>query len=168
MTQDHATFLVSLLALALLAVTAIGCGDEGSDVETVPGEQFENTLGIADIEVVDRDAEEAVAHTDGDRWSGDLPALQMEGDDFSFQINAFDDDGDEIELDYDDNHDIRGRFADSVEELTEIEHCQMRGCTIHLQMGEQTGETAIHIRVLEDGEPQYESPSLKVSIEEGA
>lgn len=167
MNRNRTEYLIGVLILALIAVTAVGCGDDGSDVETVPGEQFDNTLGIADVEVIARDSDQGVAHTDGDTWSGGLPPLHTEGDDFSFQIDAFDDNGEEIALDYDDNHDIRARIADDAEELIEIRHCQMRGCTIDLEPGERTGETAIHVRVLEDDEPQYESPSLRVIIEDG-
>lgn len=165
MIKHRTKYLVGLLTLTLIAFSALGCGDD--DFESTPGEQYENTLGIADIEVIATDSDQAVAYTDGDTWSGALPVLHTEGDDFSFQINTFGDDGEKIELNYDDNHDIRARLADGAEELIEIRHCQMRGCTIHLEPGAQTGDAAIHIQVLEDDKPQYESPSLKVTIEDG-
>ncbi len=153
--------LIIALIFSLLTTALFACGETAEEAD--PSDSHHH-LHVADIEVFESDSGDVLAHSEGESWHGALPPITVAGERLSVKVNAFDEHQEMIELDFDNHHDLRAHFADDAPELVEINHCMMRGCTIHLVPGAQTGETAIHIRVLEDGEEIYQSPPLPVLL----
>lgn len=161
MTRQFRKLAILLLISPLLASTFLACGELEEEVDE---SHTNHPVHIADIEVFESNSGDVLVHSEGNQWHSTLPPFTVDGDRLSLKVNAFDDHHEALELDFDNHHDIRAHFADGAPELVEINHCMMRGCTIHLVPGAEAGETTIYIRVLEDGEEIYQSPPLPVVV----
>jgi hypothetical protein len=107
--------------------------------------------------LLDRGADERVAYVHDDHWHGSLPPVPLD-DNISLGAQITGDDGEELSLDG--SPYSLGVALDGDEGVVELDE---HGDHVHI-IGVSEGETRVVFRLLNDGEVEYETPSIAVVV----
>jgi len=149
--------VIMLLALPALA----GCEGDAQTADDHYDQDHSHHEEITIFEVIDRSEDEVTAYVHVDHWHGSLPEVE-EGDNISLGAYIEEDD-EKVELDGD-HHALGVDLAPGAEEG--IVSFDLHGDHVHI-IGEKEGTTEVVFQFLHDGEVDYETPPIEVTVGHG-
>ncbi len=123
---------------------------------------YVDEIGIYEFQLLDRahDPHEEISYMHGDHWhgAGDFPTVP-EGDNLSIGAEAFDEDGEEIELW--EEYELRASVVSDADE--DVVSFDYHGDHIHV-IGEEEGLTEVIFQVWHDDHADYQTEPLAVQV----
>jgi len=146
-------WLMAVVLMGLLVIS--GCAEQTTDPEEEHVHDYDEEITF---EVIDRSEDEVAAYVHVDHWHGELPEVP-DGDNIS--LGAYILDGEEeVELDGE-HYELGIDYAPGVEEG--VVSFDQHGDHVHI-IGEQEGSAEVVFQLLHDGEVDYETPPIEVSV----
>ena len=152
--------LVLLLVLGLVIglVLIAGCEEEAQTADDHYDQDHSHHEEITIFEVIDRSEDEVTAYVHVDHWHGSLPEVP-EGENISL-VAYIEEDEKEVLLDGD-HHALGVALADGAEEG--IVSFDLHGDHVHIKGG-QEGSTEVVFQFLHNGEVEYTTPPIEITV----